>query len=194
MERINPTMTISKKYLIIVVVLCGILVLTGGTLAAFKISGQAKQIAWLKRDIENKDKQIKEKEGEAARLAQEKGSALVRGNRLEDEKKTLETKMAVAKDAVMTMAEAYDDMDALILSDDKRNRADIEWYTDNGRFDVESGTLVAARYRYSSWLEYMKKSDAEYTRISTDVRSSINDLGELMRYIETLSGDQTQVH
>ena len=92
----------------------------------------------------------------------------------------------VLKKIVHDIASEFDNLDSLILSDDTRNIAIVDWLAENGKFFDSDGSLTAGTLRYEDWQRRQKDSDKEYRRIKASVNASVEKFGEQMETLNNL--------
>lgn len=97
---------------------------------------------------------------------------------------TLYAQNKLIREALENLANSFDDFDALILADDKRNIAIVNWFYQNAQFTVGSWQMDTAITSYDTWLAAQKRSDTTYKNIKN---KAINDLKEASQAIEIIN-------
>ncbi len=137
---------------------------------------QAKDLETQKTDLQTS---LSDEMRKARGLEQDKQGAVNIGASL-----LLQTE--VLKKIGRDIATEFDNLDALILSDDARNIAVIDWFVENGTFYTSDGSLTAATLRYEDWKRRQIDSTKEYKRIKASVDTSVEKFGNQMEALNNL--------
>uniref|UniRef100_A0A6M3LTG2 Putative MarR family transcriptional regulator n=1 Tax=viral metagenome TaxID=1070528 RepID=A0A6M3LTG2_9ZZZZ len=204
-REVKKSTWLTKKLLAIVLMSLMVLVIVGGTVFHFKtkyaleddiqnlntqLEGRESELKDLGVELKDREGELQTKEGELSDSNEKRQQLAKDKNRIEAEKNELANTAYILSQTVDIIVEAGNDLDALLLEDDDRNRDFIGWMVDNSIFYEDNGTLYAAETRYANWKAYMIWSDNEYKRITAFVDQATDQIETQVNKLN----NNTQLH